>query len=277
MKIATRSPTDEQIRDYDAFAERVRSLRARGWDVREQGEICGLPLFAAERPSSDNASIPQVLVVGGIHGNEPAGVEAAVSWMESGRAERWPVHWLVLPCANPCGWLHDRRIASSKRDLNRSFHLAECCAETQFIHHALAGRRFVFAMDYHEDSDAPGYYICEIKTRAPFAGEKVIAAVESVLPIWDAPKLDGRKSAARGCVRRSPATRAVLARRRLWPLEFHLIRHHTAHTFCSETPLAFPMAKRVCAHHIALETALAHALPDSVQPRALRHRRQRGC
>ena len=124
MKIATRPPTDEQIRDYDAFAERVRSLRARGWDVREQGEICGLPLFAAEWPSSDNASIPQVLVVGGIHGNEPAGVEAAVSWMESGRAERWPVHWLVLPCANPCGWLHDRRIASSKRDLNRSFHLA---------------------------------------------------------------------------------------------------------------------------------------------------------
>jgi hypothetical protein len=57
----------------------------------------------------------------------------------------------------------------------------------------------------------------------------VIAAVESVLPIWDASKLDGRKSAARGCVRRSPATRAVLERRRLWPLEFHLIRHHTAH------------------------------------------------
>ena len=37
---------------------------------------------------------------------------------------------------------------------------------------ALAGRRFVFAMDYHEDSDAPGYYICEIKTRAPLCGRK---------------------------------------------------------------------------------------------------------
>ena len=85
MKISTRVPIDEQRRDYDAFAERVRSLRVRGWDVREQGEVCGLPLFAAERAPSDNASIAQVLVVGGIHGNEPAGVEAVVSWMESGR------------------------------------------------------------------------------------------------------------------------------------------------------------------------------------------------
>lgn len=276
MKISTRAPIAEQRRDYDAFAERVRSLRTRGWDVREQGEVCGLPLFAAERAPSDNASIAQVLVVGGIHGNEPAGVEAVVSWMESGRAESWPVRWLVLPCANPCGWLLDRRTASSKCDLNRSFSLAKCCAEIRFIRHVLAGRRFLFAMDFHEDSDAPGYYICEIKTGAPFAGERVIAAVESVLPIWDAPKLDGRKAAARGCVRRSPVTQASLNRRRLWPIEFHLISHHTSHTFCSETPLSFPMEQRVRAHQIALETALAHSLPDSVQ-RGPVTPEQRGC
>jgi Rrf2 family transcriptional regulator, iron-sulfur cluster assembly transcription factor len=35
--------------------------------------------------------------------------------------------------------LRNRRTASSKRDLNRDFRLAECCEETQFIHRALAG------------------------------------------------------------------------------------------------------------------------------------------
>lgn len=123
-------------RDYAALAKRVRSLGGRGWAVREEGEVCGLPLFAAERDPSRDASIPQVLLVGGIHGNEPAGVEAAVTWMESKRAERWPVRWLVLPCANPCGWLYDRRTASSQRDLNRCFSLAECCTEMEFIRRA---------------------------------------------------------------------------------------------------------------------------------------------
>ena len=232
-----------------------------------------MPLLAAERSPEGNN--PQVLLVGGIHGDEPAGVEAAVRWMESGLADRWPIGWLVLPCANPCGWSYDRRTDSDNHDLNRSFNLAECCDEIQIIRKALAGRRFLFSMDFHEDCDAPGYYICEIKARPPFAGEQLIEAVESVLPIWDVPKLDGRKAAARGCVRRSPVSNSTLRRRRLWPLEFHLLRHHTTHTFCSETPLSFPMEQRVRAHHAALEAALNAIIENSpVTPK--RHISPRG-
>jgi hypothetical protein len=213
-----------------------------------------MPLLTAERSSGSNR--PLVLLVGGIHGDEPAGVEAAVSWLESRQADRWPVDWLVLPCANPCGWLENRRTASGNHDLNRSFNLAECCDEIQVIRKSLDGKRFLFSMDFHEDCDAPGYYLCEIKARPPFAGEQVIQAVETVLPIWDVPRLDGRKVATRGCVRRSSISNSALHRRRLWPLEFHLLRHHTEHTFCSETPMGFPMEQRVRSHHIALDAAL---------------------
>lgn len=260
MKPALISPPSTAVRDYTVLADRIRSLRSRGWGVREDASVCDFPLFTVERAAADNKNLPLVLLVGGIHGNEPAGVEAALAWMESSRVERWPVQWLVLPCANPCGWVYDHRAASKKRDLNRNFSLTTCCKEVKFIRHMLSGRKFLFAMDFHEDSDAPGYYICEIKTQPPFSGEKMIAAVESILPIWDAPKLDGRKAVARGCVRRSPATPSVLNRRQLWPLEFYLITHHTTHTFCSETPMSFPMEQRVRAHHAALETALAQAL-----------------
>ena len=183
--------------------------------------------------------------------------------MESGRADHWPVDWLVLPCANPCGWSLDRRTASTNHDLNRSFNLGECCDEIQIIRKALDGKRFLFSMDLHEDSDAPGYYICEIKTRPPFAGERVVESVEAVLPIWDVAVLDGRKVATRGCVRRSPVSHATLHRRRLWPLEFHLLRHHTDHTFCSETPMSFPLKLRVQAHHAALEAALNAIIGNS--------------
>lgn len=247
-----------QHRDYSALLDRVLALRKRGWNVREVGRVCEMPFLSAER--SFGGDHPQMLLVGGIHGDEPAGVEAAVRWMESGMADRWAVDWLVLPCANPCGWTQDRRTASAHHDLNRSFNLAECCDEIEIIRNALKGRRFLFTMDFHEDCDAQGYYICEIKAHAPFAGEKIVQAVESLLPIWDAPILDGRKVAARGCVRRSPIALSHLHRRRLWPLEFHLLRHHTEHTFCSETPMSFPIEERVQAHHTALAAALDASL-----------------
>ena len=236
-----KKPPPVPTRDYAALVERVRSLRASGWIVRDEvGKVCKMPLLTATRLFGGNN--PQVLLVGGIHGNEPAGVESAVSWMESGRADHWPVDWLVLPCTNPCGWSLDRRTASTNHDLNRSFNLGECCDEIQ---------------------DAPGYYICEIKTRPPFAGERVVESLEAVLPIWDVAVLDGRKVATRGCVRRSPVFHATLHRRRLWPLEFHLLRHHTDHTFCSETPMSFPLKLRVQAHHAALEAALNAIIRNS--------------
>lgn len=249
-------------RDYAALVERVHSLKEHGWTVSVAGHVCDMPILTAGRSSA--STNPLVLLVGGIHGDEPAGVEAAVNWMESGKADRWPVNWLVLPCANPCGWTLDRRTASADHDLNRSFNLAECCDEIQIIRAALADKRFAFSMDFHEDCDAPGYYLCEIKARPPFAGEQMIAAVEAVLPIWDVPRLDGRKAASRGCVRRSSISPTSLHRRRLWPLEFHLLRHHTQHTFCSESPMSFPIKERVRAHHAALEAALNVLINNSL-------------
>lgn len=77
-----------------------------------------------------------------------------------------------------------------------------------------------------------------------------------VIPIWDVAWLDGRKASFPGGIRRVIPTSAALRRRRLWPMEFHLMQHHTHHTFCSETPVSFPMEQRVQAHHAALKTAL---------------------
>ena len=59
-------------------------------------------------------------------------------------------------------------------------------------------------MDFHEDCDAPGYYICEIKAQPPFAGEQLIEAVESVLPFQQF----GKGPRARRCLLKS--ARAVL-------------------------------------------------------------------
>jgi hypothetical protein len=244
-------------RDYQTVIDRLAALPAKRWQTRVMGTVSGLPSFAVE--SKTGPTDRAVLLTGGVHGDEPAGVEAALRWLEQPPPEAKGFRWLVLPCVNPYGWTHDRRTNSQCRDINRNFRAAGCCRESGFVRMAVTGRRFVFTMDFHEDSEAPGYYICEIKTARPFAGERVVAAVRPILPIWRSLRLDGRRAAAEGCVRRFPATIAMLERRRSWPMEFFLLHRHTDHTFCSETPTRPPLALRVHAHHAALREALQFA------------------
>jgi murein peptide amidase A len=243
------------VRDFQQVIDRIAALPSRLWQPRVLGEVRGLPVFAVEsKPGSLDRT---VLLTGGVHGDEPAGGEAALRWLENPPPEAKAYHWLVLPCVNPTGWVHDRRTNSVCRDINRNFRLPGCCGEARLVRAAVANRRFVFVMDFHEDSDAPGYYICEIKRAPPFAGEQVVAAVRPVLPIWKAQRLDGRLAASEGCVRRFPVTLATLDRRRRWPMEFFLLHGHTDHTFCSETPShRFDLRTRVTAHHLALRAAL---------------------
>ena len=241
-------------RDISALDERVRDLSRSGWSLHEPGVVQGLPIHVLGKSAPSAAH--DILLVGGIHGDEPAGVEAALCWMETGAADAWPVNWLVIPCANPWGWTRDQREGSTGHDLNRSFNLSTCCGEVDTIRNALDGRHFGFSMDFHEDCDAAGYYLCEIKNRSPFFGETMARAAGEVIPIWDVPRLDGRKASFPGGIRRVIPTATALRRRRLWPLEFHLMHRHTRHTFCSETPTSLPMERRVHAHHAALRTAL---------------------
>lgn len=245
-------------RDYPGLVARIEQLALRGWQIRQWGEAGpNHPILSLERPAPQDR--PTILVVGGIHGNEPAGTEAAMRWMEQAQPEHDRFGWLVIPCANPTGWECDRRTNALRKDLNRHFRDPTCCPECAALQRATDGRQFVFSMDFHEDDEAPGYYLCEIRKNPPFAGEAIVEAVRLILPIWKAKQLDGRAVASEGCVRRFPVTEAVLRRRRLWPLEFHLLLSHTSHTFCSETPMGFPMKSRVAAHHAALKTACRFA------------------
>lgn len=245
-------------RDISQLFTRIEQLQSQGWRVSRHGDSKqNYPIYSLERAAPLRR--PTILLVGGIHGNEPAGTEAALLWLENLRLEEQRFGWLVIPCANPTGWESNRRTNSLGKDINRHFRNPTCCHEAAAIREAIQGRQFIFSMDFHEDTEAAGYYICEIRKSQPFAGERIVKAVSPILPIWRMPRLDGRKAASGGCVRRFPVSEAILQRRRLWPLEFYLLRAHTSHTFCSETPVGFPMEKRIAAHHAALQVACQFA------------------
>jgi protein MpaA len=241
------------VNDYAALTDRLQGLLRRHWRVERAGVVSGYPFFAVRRHVADNWLT--VLLTAGMHGDEPAGVEAVLRWLECAPVQRWRVNWLVLPCLNPYGWAHQQRTNATGQDINRQFRNTSRCPEVQLIKHLTRRLPLLLAMDFHEDSDADGYYLCETTTHTDHIGEQVVRAVRGVIPISRAAVLDGRRATAPGLVRRI-AQSAVLQRRKQWPMAFHLIRCCATRFLCSETSMRPPLHRRVAAHHVALRAAL---------------------
>lgn len=256
MRLATQKSA-EATRDYAELMRRLESLPSAGWRVEVIGLVSGYPFFAVRREVTADAAT--ILLTGGMHGDEPAGVEAALQWMEGEDWRPWGVNWLVLPCLNPFGWIHDQRTNAAGQDLNRHFRFSDPCAEVELVKRATSQQRFLLAMDFHEDSDSDGYYFCESKTQPPFPGERIIKRLARLIPINESARLDGRRAQGPGWVLRL-ARRNAFERRRQWPLAFHLAACCTDHFLCSETPTREPLSLRVRAHLAALQEALRFAI-----------------
>ena len=240
-------------RNYSHIVERLAALPSRRWRSRCVGTVWGYPWYAVERVVSGSA--PNVLVTAGIHGEEPASVEAALRWLEGREWKRWRVNWLVLPCINPYGWERDQRHNAQRRDLNRQFRGHSDCPEVKVVKRLVTGRHFQLTVDLHEDVDASGYYLYELRRTPPYIGERIVKAVGKVIHINGDKVIDGRRATGAGLIRRA-ADFNSLRRRRRWPMAYHLFFHCTDHILGSETPVHCPLERRVRAHAVALRTAL---------------------
>jgi protein MpaA len=77
----------------------------------------GLPVWAYEFTGSG----PEVLVLGGVHGDEPEGICAANGLLEAFLKEyRFNLNLTLVPCFNPEGALCNQRTNSRGVDLNRN-------------------------------------------------------------------------------------------------------------------------------------------------------------
>lgn len=63
-----------------------------------------------------------LLMIGGVHGDEPEGVvlaNALLGWLKNQSSFKLP--WLLIPCINPDGIAHNQRTNGNGVDLNRNF------------------------------------------------------------------------------------------------------------------------------------------------------------
>ena len=71
-------------------------------------------------------SIKPILLIGGVHGDEPEGVELAcrtLDWLktETSKNPTAVYPWIVIPCLNPDGYRKNQRVNANGVDLNRNY------------------------------------------------------------------------------------------------------------------------------------------------------------
>ncbi|MEK7486799.1 MAG: succinylglutamate desuccinylase/aspartoacylase family protein [Planctomycetota bacterium] len=105
-----------------------------------------------------------VLILGGIHGNEPAGSVAATTFLEHWKKqpEALSVNITLIPRCNLFGLLNDSRLNREQLDLNRQFRQSTC-VEIRIIQEiAKQFQPYDLFLDLHEDGWASGCYVYEM-------------------------------------------------------------------------------------------------------------------
>jgi predicted deacylase len=232
------------------YSEVVRRLRrAAANHLQRLCQIGGLDWWWLETGPQRNPAATLILT-GGIHGDEPAGVEAILRFLEQptpGWARR--IRFTIFPCMNPYGLDHHQRGNYAGLDINRFYHtsdLPEIAAQKR----VLQGRRFDLHLTLHEDVDALGFYVYELSRRGPSIARRILRNISPVIR-FDSRGVIERRRANRGLIQRTYPPRGMKG----WPESIYMFAEHTDHTLTTETPGPVEWEKRVVAQLIALRTA----------------------
>lgn len=174
-----------RLRPYEDLAVAWRAMRGRHVRVREVACV-GAPrtLLLAETGSSE---APTVSISAGVHGDEPAAPWALLSLVSDGLLDQ-RFAYRIWPCLNPTGYLAGTRGNAEGDDINRSFSRGGTTPEARAVITANRDRRFVLALDLHEDFEADGAYLYEPlgPGAAPRYTDPIVQALdEAGLPVQD--------------------------------------------------------------------------------------------
>jgi len=240
-------------RDYASITDRVDALAERAdIDVTIVGEVEGQSVHRLARATTTLTR--RVLVTSGIHGDEPAGIEAVLRFLETPQPPYPEFEFVVVPCANPSGYVRNTRENNRGSDINRSFE-AEEEDEVHIIKKMLSGERFDCHVDFHEDWEAAGFYMYENCEQGFGVGPAIIERVGAIMPIDP----DGEESEDS-----EPISPGVLCVQPSWGQQGllpYVLAHHTDHAVMFETPSGVDMEMRVAAHLATFDTVLNYLSP----------------
>ncbi len=207
---------------------------------------------------------PGLYLSAGIHGDEPGATEGLFRWAARGGLAdlmRRNLPFFVAPCLNPWGLANNRRLNENGVDLNRQFRSRTISLVCE-LRARVRGMSYRLALTLHEDYDAQGLYLYEVRGAKPFWGEQLSNTVARIIPPDPRARIESRP-AHRGVIR--PRLTDALTRRflrggcpeALW-LHYH---GHAERVFTFETPSEFDLDRRAETHVALINESIRLAFP----------------
>lgn len=231
---------------YDALEERWRALGNERDDITVRSVACvGAPrtLLMTEIGTHTQTAIA---LAGGIHGDEPAGAWALLALAEKNDLDM-RFAYRIWCCVNPTGFVLGTRANEAGDDINRSFGRGGQTPEARAILTSNRDRKFALSVDFHEDSDACGFYCYAYGAD----GGRVARAVsEAGFPLADLASIGGEP----GWVAPDPHAEALA----LGGLSYSLsmVRRAAKRAFTFETPTGKAWEERIAMHRAAALEAI---------------------
>ena len=238
--------------DYNIFENHLKNIALPNMSHDVVGLVHGYP-FHRLLLGTQSQTKPNILLSSGIHGDEPAGVEAILQFLTSDLTNILNhFHITILPCVNPSGYANDLRENINGDDINRGFETDEL-PEVDLIKKAISNQHFLFHHDLHEDYDATGSYFYEGHKKEQWLTPTIAQLCNKIGPL-DTPDEDDDNPdllIAPNTYKISPA----------WGLQgfvSYTLHKNTDHVLITETSSNWPMPMRVEVHLTALNQMLAH-------------------
>ena len=249
------------VHDYSRLVRRWKKVARRsGLKLEPFAQAGNFTVYYLQTRPSAAGRRGGVYLSAGIHGDEPAATEGLAQWAERhlpaiARAGELPV--VLFPCLNPFGLTHNQRTDAHGTDLNRVFREVDLTPVRE-LRALLGGRRFDLAITLHEDFDAQGVYLYELRRLHRSWGEELLNAVADLLPAEPRRTVDGRRF-RRGVL----SMRYALGKVPGYPEAIWLYRQHARRVYTLETPSEFSLQRRVHVHVRLLETCLRLLAPGA--------------
>lgn len=230
--------------------------------VEYRGRAFPVPLvqFAASGPDR-----PRVLLVGSIHGTEPAGGRALLELAAD--LARDPsllgdVAVDIVPIANPWGWVFGYRYTGNGEDVNRDF-ASSRTQETGLLRGLMRSRGpYDLVMDLHESKKA-GYFVYQYLPPGEGLGSSFAGLVEAAGERLEDRYREWFWRAEDGVLRMPTAALVWVAMARQLSLEHFARLTGTRQAYTVETPVDDAIADRVRIHRRAVAAFVRHVVAEA--------------
>jgi len=253
---------------YRRVVSRINVLKKQ-YHVLELGDVKTttnkFPFYVVNIPSP-SPQAPNILLCAGIHGDEPAGIEALLFFLEHSIEQyQHSFSFTIFPCLNPSGYERGTRENYHRIDLNRNFLSQNPELETRLLRDYLKrkNKRFLFAWEMHEDNhlqpesgytlrDNPrAFYLYAVSPKNDVAQYVVENLKRNRFSVTKKKEIYGESCTA-GIIWDNG--KISTPRKGTFDEE---MRKYTSSVYTTETPTSWSFSKRVKAHSLALKAALA--------------------